>query len=212
MGDEEPAPLVPSVSVHEALSAVMGDVQAVGKGEQNKSQGFSFRGIDAVVNAVGPALRRHGVIVLPNVRSFRYGEFSTRSGTVMHTATLEVEFTFVGPDGSTLSCSAMGESADAGDKATAKAHSVAFRTALLQALCIPTDEPDPDSVVYERAAPPTPISKADAGRIREVLNAGTKDDRAAWLDRFRCPPAELPLERLADADDFLSDLTTEGDQ
>lgn len=41
---------------------------------------------------------------------------------------------------------------DSGDKATAKAMSVAFRTALLQALCLPTDEIDPDAESYERSS------------------------------------------------------------
>ena len=40
---------------------------------------------------------------------------------------------------------------DGGDKATAKAMSVAFRIALLQALALPTSEPDPDSTSYERS-------------------------------------------------------------
>jgi hypothetical protein len=143
------------MKVHEALSAVMADVQAVGKTGRNESQNFSFRGVDATVNAVGPALRTHGVIVLPRVLSKTYQTFNTRNGALMHEAVLEVEFTFVGPEGDTLVCSAMGESADSGDKATAKAHSVAFRTALLQALCIPTDDPDPDGSSYERTAPYT---------------------------------------------------------
>ena len=142
-------------TVQEALSAVMGDVQAVGKDGLNKAQNYSFRGVDAVVNAVGPALREHKVIVLPRVLSSSYDTFSTSKGALMHQCILEVEFTFVGPEGDTLVCSAMGESADSGDKATPKAHSVAYRTALLQALCIPTDEPDPDSQSYERVQPVT---------------------------------------------------------
>ena len=149
----------PAWSVHEALSMVMGDVQAVGKTGRNESQGFNFRGIDAVVNAVGPALRRHGVIVLPRVLDKSYQTFHTKGGTLMHECIVEVEFTFVGPDGSTLVCSALGESADSGDKSTAKAHSVAYRTALLQALCIPTDEPDPDASSYVRTAPVAPVER-----------------------------------------------------
>lgn len=137
-------------SIQQALAAVMADVQAVGKRERNQSQGFNFRGVDAVVNAVGPALRQHGVIVLPRVLAKSYRDFNTSKGALMHEAVLEVEFTFVGPAGDTLVASAVGESADSGDKATAKAHSVAFRTILLQALCIPTDDPDPDSSTYER--------------------------------------------------------------
>ena len=66
-------------TIHQALSAVMGDVQAVGKTGRNESQGFSFRGIDAVVNAVGPALRDHGVIVTP--RCWTDGWRPTRPAT-----------------------------------------------------------------------------------------------------------------------------------
>ena len=204
MGDTIEA-LVP---VHVALSAVMGEVQAVGKNDHNNQQGFSFRGIDAVVNAVGPALRRHGVLVLPRVVESTYGDFTTSRGTVMHTATLHVEFTFVGPDGSTLTCSAMGESADAGDKATAKAHSVAFRTALLQALCIPTHEPDPDAQSYERVVEAV-VPEDVAAELRLRLNQAGPDDRKAWMARFGVPPAELPARLLGDARAFVDGLNIE---
>ena len=49
-------------TVHEALSKVMGEVQSVRKDGRNQAQKFNFRGIDSVVNAVGPALRKHGEI------------------------------------------------------------------------------------------------------------------------------------------------------
>lgn len=195
-----------ALPVHAALSAVMGDVQAVRKGDRNEVQGFNFRGIDAVVNAVGPALRAHGVIVLPRVLARHAETYQTRNGATMKNVAVEVEYTFVGPDGSTLTCSALGEAADAGDKATPKAHSVAFRTALLQALCIPTDEPDPDASTHERAAPVQAIGEVDARRLADVLNAGGKEARDAWMARFGCHPATLPVGRLAEADDFVSDL------
>jgi hypothetical protein len=52
----------------QAVAAVMADVSSVAKRDLNAQQGFNFRGIDAVVNAVGPALRKHGVVVVPTVR------------------------------------------------------------------------------------------------------------------------------------------------
>lgn len=195
-----------ALPVHAALSAVMGDVQAVRKGDRNEAQGFRFRGVDAVVNAVGPALRTHGVIVLPRVLARHTETYQTSKGATMRSVAVEVEFTFVGPDGSTLVCSTVGEAADAGDKATPKAHSVAFRTALLQALCIPTDEPDPDASTHERAAPVQVIGEVDARRLADVLNAGGKEARDAWMARFGCHPATLPVGRLAEAADFVSDL------
>jgi hypothetical protein len=44
--------------------------------------------------------------------------------------------------------------ADSGDKSATKSQSVAERVALLQALCIPTDAPDPDETVVENQGPP----------------------------------------------------------
>jgi hypothetical protein len=169
---------IPIPRIEAALAAVMSDVQGVAKNDRNTAQGFSFRGIDAVVNAVGPALRRHGVIVLPKILSREYGSFATKSGTLMHTASIEVEYTFVGPASDSLSCSVLGEAADAGDKATPKAMSVAFRTALLQALCLPTDEPDPDSQSYERAAEPVPMSASQQSALAAHFEAIADDDEA----------------------------------
>ena len=60
------------MKIHEALANVMADVQSVSKSERNTHQNFSFRGIDAVLNAVGPAFRKHGVIVLPEVTDYTY--------------------------------------------------------------------------------------------------------------------------------------------
>jgi hypothetical protein len=72
----------------------------------------------------------------------------------MKGVTLTVTFRFYGPAGDYIDASATGEASDAGDKAMPKAHSVAFRTMLLQALCIPTDEPDPNLEAHDRAAQP----------------------------------------------------------
>lgn len=143
-------------TVFEALAAVMADVQAVKKGDRNEAQRFMFRGIDAVVNAVGPALRTHGVTVSPRVDLYEYGTVTTSGGKAMGHVRVLVTYTFHGPAGDAFPAQAPGEAFDAGDKATPKAMSVAFRTALLQALALPTDEPDPDSTVYERGSAPVP--------------------------------------------------------
>jgi len=137
-------------TVVQALSAVMEDVQAISKNSRNTQQNFNFRGIDAVMNAVGPALRKHGVVVLPLGEEITSEAYETKTGTAMRNITLKVRFRIYGPDGSSIDAVTYGEAADAGDKAVTKAHSVAFRTCLLQALCIPTDEPDPDSQAHER--------------------------------------------------------------
>ena len=182
--------------VHVALAKVMADVQAVGKDEQNKSQGWSFRGVDAVVNAVGPALRRHGVIVIPRILSTSYKDFTTANGKSSHECIVEVEYTFVGPDGTTLVGSSIGESADYGDKATAQAMSVAYRTWWLQALCIPTDEPDPDETIVVRGeAEQIPSAECKT----RLIAASTKDiAKQLWGDRPDEPVSIVVLDALVD--------------
>ena len=143
-------------TIHAALNAVMRDVQAVRKGEKNTHGNFLFRGIDAVTNAVGPALREHGVIVVPNVVDAQYDVVHVgKQQTIMSRVVLRIEWKWYGPEGDFITCVTQGEAFDSGDKATAKAHSVAFRTAMLQTLALPTDEKDPDVDTYERAAAPS---------------------------------------------------------
>lgn len=136
------------------LSKIMGDVGAVKKGDRNQHQNFNFRGIDAVINAVSPALRAHGVVVTPQVIDYQYDTITVGNPPkpMGHVRVL-VRYTFHASDGSSLETVTPGESFDSGDKATAKAMSVAFRTCLIQALCLPTDETDPDAETYQRSAP-----------------------------------------------------------
>lgn len=165
------------MTIQQTLNDVMNDVGAVAKKERNTHQNFQFRGIDAVINAVSPAFREHGIVVVPRVVSHDYrqveiGQKRTPSGHV----TLVVEYVFTDRDGDSISATVAAESMDSGDKATAKAMSVAYRTALLQVLCLPTDEPDPDSHTYERAP------RESAADLMALVDAATTTDelRALW--------------------------------
>ena len=141
------------LTVHQALSKVMAEVQAVRKDSKNQAQRFNFRGIDAVMNAVGPALRKHGVTILPEDVEVHRSNGTTANGKPTAEVVLKVTYRVYGPAGDSIHGKVAAEAMDFGDKAIAKAMSVAYRTFLLQALTIPTDEPDPDSESYERGAP-----------------------------------------------------------
>lgn len=141
------------LTVHQALSKVMGDVQAVKKDSKNQAQRFNFRGIDAVMNAVGPALRKHGVVILPEDVEVHRSNGTTASGKQTAEVVIKATYRVYGPSGDSIHGKVAAEAMDFGDKAIAKAMSVAYRTFLLQALTIPTDEPDPDGESYERGAP-----------------------------------------------------------
>lgn len=138
------------MSIHELLAAVMADVTSVGKGDRNDFHKFMFRGIDRVINEVGPVLRKHRVVVIPHLDSLDSRDVQTEKGKTSREVTVQVTYTFYGPDGDSLAATVPGEAADTGDKAVSKAMSVAYRTALIQTLTIPTEQRDPDSQVYTR--------------------------------------------------------------
>lgn len=179
--------------IHEALADVMEDVRAVRKGDQNTHQRFMFRGVDAVVNAVGPKLRKHGVIVMPEVLEKSVDVAQTKNGAINYITKVTVKYTFTGPAGDQLSAVVPGEAMDMQDKGTAKAMSVAFRTCLLQALCLPTDDTDPDAESHEESVNPedeirSRIEQATAQGPDAVQSLGTwaKGRWPEWaLDELR---------------------------
>lgn len=137
-------------NIIEALLEIKEAVGYVGKDGYNEQQKFNFRGIDAVVSAVAGPMIRAGVVVSPKVLAIQtdavvYGSRATAGFRTIVT----VDYCFSTGAGQEVHAVVCGEAIDSGDKSTAKAFSVAFRTALLQALTLPTDEPDPDSYTYE---------------------------------------------------------------
>jgi hypothetical protein len=181
------------MKVHEALADVMEEVRSVAKSERNTHQNYNFRGIDAVVNAVGPALRKHRVVIIPSVLDYRSESVAVgKNNTQMRLVTVTVEYKFVGPEGDCLSAVSVGESMDSGDKATPKAMSVALRTCMLQALMLPTDEPDPDSFSYDLVVPefvaddpaswPAELTVAQAKKVfLHACNGDKECAKNAWV-------------------------------
>lgn len=150
----EAAPAAGVPTIIQLIATVMAEVTHVGKDGWNDQQKFKFRGIDAVINAFGPAARRAGIVPAPKVKETVYRDVLVGAKrTPMQQCTVKVRYRFWGPAGDHLDVKVPGEAMDSGDKGTAKAMSVAYRTALIQLLALPTDEPDPDATSYERAQP-----------------------------------------------------------
>lgn len=162
-------------TVHAAFSAAMEEVQAVRKEGFNDSQRYNFRGIDQVVNVVGPIFRKHKIIPIPHHCVATYRDVMTSTGKPTREVTTSCTYRFYGPAGDFLEAIVPGESLDSGDKGTAKAMSVAYRILLLQSLIIPTDDRDPDADSYERAPEPPPVDPA----VLE-LNVAKNAVKDAW--------------------------------
>lgn len=176
------------MKVFEAVTAVMAEVGAVKKDGVNQHQKFRFRGIDAVVNALSPAMRKYGLTVFPSKVEHRAGTMQLSGGKTATSPVVVVDYTFVGPEGDTFTSQVAAEAFDQGDKATAKAMSVALRTCLLQTFMLPTDDQDPDEHTYERSFQPTNAGSTALGQVRHdapewpVLLEKAKNNRDMLLD------------------------------
>ena len=118
----------------------MNDIGAIGKDDFNSQQKYNFRGIDAVMNALNPVMRKYGLFCTPEVLNQTREERVTTNGGTLKYSLLTVKYTVYAPDGSTVSATVIGEGMDSGDKASNKALSVAFKYAMFQLFCIPTEE------------------------------------------------------------------------
>lgn len=168
-------------TVHEAFAKVMSEVGAIAKDDVNQAQRFNFRGIDATMNTVGPALRKHGVVIVPEAMSIESERYATAKGGQMRNATVHMKYTVFGPAGDSFTGSTYGEAADAGDKAVSKAQSVAYRTFLLQGLTVPTQERDPDADVHERADTPQQ-ARMDLAQVLKRRSIDPKDATQKFAD------------------------------
>jgi hypothetical protein len=160
----------PAPKVYAAIAKVMAEIGRTGisKERNNQQQGFKFRGIDDVYNAMSPLLASAGLCVLPRVTSRQVTERATKSGGVLFYVALDVEFDLCcAEDGSKHTIAVAGEAMDSGDKATNKAMSAAFKYACMQVFCIPTEgNPDADSETHEVAPRTNEIHspKGDLGK------------------------------------------------
>ena len=171
-------------TVQQAWAHVMAEVRELGKDQRHDSPGakFNFRGVDDVMNAVGPALRRHAVSVVPTQVELRHRDVQTSTGKASREATVVVQYAIHGPAGDSMPGGSAGEAMDNGDKGTAKAMSVAYRTFLLQALCLPTHDTDPDAEAYQRAPEPT-TDELVTQVLYGLRDATTEAEAREWGNR-----------------------------
>ena len=163
-------PDVGNETIRDLLVKCREDVGAVRKLDTNQHFGFSFRGVDTVINSVVPVFNAHGILFTPHAL-----EVQPAGGGVI----VKMRYDFIGPAGDTHEVTVFGQGND-----VIKAQSIALRIALLQALTLPTDEPDPEAAGPLSAAPDPLYAPKLA--VREAWEAlGGSWDPAACNVAFR---------------------------
>ncbi len=141
--------------IYKLIAAVSAELakDGIAKSRKNATQGYSFRGIDEVLNALAPVLSKHGLVILPRILSRECTERETKSGGTLFSVVVEAAFDFVAAsDGSLHTVRTYGEAMDSADKGTNKAMSAAYKYAAFQAFCIPTEgDNDADATTHEPA-------------------------------------------------------------
>nr|WP_300842344.1 ERF family protein [uncultured Acetatifactor sp.] len=163
--------------IYSAICGVMEDIGVVGKNDTNKQQGFKYRGIDSVMNALNPAMIKHKIFCVPEVLEQTREERTTAKGATLIYSVCKMRYRFYATDGSSVDAVVVGEGMDSGDKATNKAMSVAFKYACFQTFCIPTEDlmDDPDADSHENT------KKVDKGTSQPNID----DERNRLLEELK---------------------------
>ena len=206
------------MNIHQSLAAILAEVDAIGKNRKNTQQNFMFRGIDDVYNTIHPILAKFNVFTVPTVISERSEERQSKTGGNLIYRILTVRYTFYAADGSYVEAVVIGEGMDSGDKAANKAMAVAHKYALLQVLCIPTEDmidPDSESPEVTTKAPQrtkqppqrdhqpsqqppqqqkaTLITPEQSSRMREIADKMPDKNGQDWL--YRQSATSITFER-----------------
>ncbi len=202
--------------VYQAIIKVQAELAASGisKDKTNAQQGYKFRGIDDVYNAISSVLAKHSLCILPRMLSRQCTERMTAKGGVIFYVVVEAEFDFISAeDGSRHTVKTYGEAMDSADKATNKAMSAAYKYAAFQTFAIPTEgDNDADATTPPPIKPqletkqstkqtPEEPKKAEISEItKSVLFSIAKiKDVKAFLEFFEKLPSH---QKIMSVDDF----------
>lgn len=195
------------MNIYESISAVMRDCGAVTKDKWNSQQGYKFRGIDAVLNALSPAFTKNKIFVVPEVLDQTREERTTAKGGLLIYSVVRVKYTFYAEDGSFVSAVVCGEGMDSGDKATNKAMSAAFKYACFQTFCIPTEEmkdseddsPEPEPKKESPKDKTEALAKKCLNDAREAIGDQTIRKEKAEALAKKCLDEGISIPKLLEA-------------
>lgn len=161
--------------IYGLIGQAMREIGAIGKDSVNQQQKFRYRGIDAVYNALNPVMAKLGLFITPEILDHRREERRTAKKdsngnpyeSVLMYSILTIRYTMFAPDGSSVSCTVIGEGMDSGDKASNKAMSIAMKYACFQLFMIPTEAVDPDAECHEIAPKNAPAGVVTGLQIME---------------------------------------------
>ena len=140
--------------IYKQLPKAAEKIGSITKDKRNTQQGYNFRGIDDVLNAIHPVFAELGITPVPEVLRATREERTTKTGNNLIYTILTVAVYFFAEDGTYVKAVVQGEAMDSADKSSNKALSAAYKYACFQVLSIPTEEmPDADQNTPDPSVP-----------------------------------------------------------
>lgn len=189
-------PVVPVSNIDTAILAVYAEVEYVQK-QRAEKLGYSFAGEAAIIQALRPALVRHGITVhIDKLGTPVRERYETKSGGLMVSTILKGRVVFThAPSGTKRKVWAWGEGSDAGDKSIPKAHTGLYKYALRQTFNLETgDDPDlQSSRDQQRANDVRREERENRQARRDVLSRAGGGDLPDWWQWFISERNQLGL-------------------
>lgn len=185
--------------IHELMPLVKSDIGHIGKNGKHP-QGYRFRKIEDVIDAVAPIFDRHKITTTMNccdvhsttATEDKYNAKGEKCGTrIMNRVVCRVIVSLFAPDGSSLECSGVGEAIDYNDgRASNKAMSAGWKYAVALGLAIPFEGIDDNETTPE----PTPTKPTTASAPATTTPDSEVDPRTDALEVPLADPC-LPHQR-----------------
>ncbi|QDX92035.1 hypothetical protein EEL30_06430 [Brevibacillus laterosporus] len=173
------------MSVYKKILAVMNDVSYLQKDDKVEFKTTKYKAIseEKVTSAVGQAMRKHGLVIIPvHQEHFKVDQLTT----------VNVRYQIIDVDtGDSIEAVSSGTGVDTQDKGVGKAMTYAYKYLLLRTFAIPTGE-DPDKVSsaeldekekpksQPKAQPNVSNSKEATLKAKWQLLAGSLDGFDDW--------------------------------
>ena len=186
---------------------VMRDCSHVAKNGSNDFHKYKYATASDVLEKVNASLTKHGIasVVTPTLLSVQ--EVTTAKGNTERLATVEVTVTLIdGESGESFAIKGLGSGQDAGDKALAKAQTMALKYCYLASLAIATgDDSEADQRTDEVMQPkpkPAPPKNNSANALichdcGSAISQKVADYSQAKFGRFLCYDCQRSQQSVA---------------
>ena len=133
--------------MRELSRAVATELKAIGKDGVNSMQKFNYRRYEDLVDSLAPLLIKHKLVIYPVRKTVQTYAHNKADGKINYQSVVAVTYRFIAvEDAAYIDVEVAGEGMDSGDKATSKAFTMAWKTAMSQTFQIRfEDQADADS-------------------------------------------------------------------